>query len=291
MARPIAREGSARPSPERAHRLPVDAHRVGGRGARLAAQRREQGGLSVAGDAGDTEDRDAGAAHLQQRGANRGRSAHVEPPGRLRHQHDRGCLRKLPAHDELLQVAAREGTCIRPHSAAAYVMGVDAPPGERRDGAWPQQAVAHQLVGKVAMDDAEQCPDYYRDASPAAGIEGTRDLIAYVRAMPGNEGALVRPVITPRFIPSCTDPLLEGLGVLAEETAARRRRRRRRAARDATRPPSDCANSRRPAMRSPRCATGLSSHHARRRMAGARMTDRHRAVTHVVVAPPSRICR
>lgn len=75
------------------------------------------------------------------------------------------------------------------------------------------------LVGKVAMDDAEQCPDYYRDASAAAGIEGTRDLIAYVRAMPGNEDALVRPVITPRFIPSCTDPLLEGLGDLAEETA------------------------------------------------------------------------
>ena len=75
------------------------------------------------------------------------------------------------------------------------------------------------LVGKVAMDDAEQCPNGYRDASAAAGIEGTRDLIAYVRAMPGNRGALVRPVITPRFIPSCTDRLLEGLGALAEETA------------------------------------------------------------------------
>ena len=75
------------------------------------------------------------------------------------------------------------------------------------------------LVGKVAMDDTEQCPDYYRDASAAAAIGGTRDLIAYVRAMPGNEDGLVRPVITPRFIPSCTDGLLEGLGLLAQETA------------------------------------------------------------------------
>ena len=49
-------ETAARPSPERACGLPVDAHRVGGRGARLAAQRREQGRLSVAGDTGDTED-------------------------------------------------------------------------------------------------------------------------------------------------------------------------------------------------------------------------------------------
>ena len=75
------------------------------------------------------------------------------------------------------------------------------------------------LVGKVAMDDPHQCPDYYRDASATAAIEGTRDLIAYVQALPGNEAGLVRPVITPRFIPSCTDRLLEGLGALAQETA------------------------------------------------------------------------
>jgi guanine deaminase len=36
--------------------------------------------------------------------------------------------------------------------------------------------------------------------------------------MPGNTGGLVRPVITPRFIPSCTDALLEALGAIARET-------------------------------------------------------------------------
>ena len=74
------------------------------------------------------------------------------------------------------------------------------------------------FVGKVAMDDPEQCPDYYRDPSADAAIAGTRDLISYVRTLPGNENALVRPMITPRFIPSCTDPLLEGLGALAGES-------------------------------------------------------------------------
>ena len=74
------------------------------------------------------------------------------------------------------------------------------------------------FVGKVAMDDPAQCPDYYRDPSADAAIAGTRDLIAYVQTMPGNENALVHPMITPRFIPSCTDPLLEGLGTLAGES-------------------------------------------------------------------------
>jgi guanine deaminase len=46
----------------------------------------------------------------------------------------------------------------------------------------------------------------------------TRALIAFIRTMPGNESGLVRPVITPRFVPACTDALLEGLGALALET-------------------------------------------------------------------------
>jgi guanine deaminase len=77
----------------------------------------------------------------------------------------------------------------------------------------PQRA----LIGRVAMDHPEQCPAYYRDASAAAAEAGTRALIDYVHAMPGNAG-LVKPVITPRFIPSCTDQLLYQLGALARET-------------------------------------------------------------------------
>ncbi|QIG52145.1 guanine deaminase [Nordella sp. HKS 07] len=70
------------------------------------------------------------------------------------------------------------------------------------------------VVGRVAMDDERQCPDYYRDASPDEGIDLTRQFIHRLRALPGNEKALVRPAVTPRFIPSCSDRLLAGLGEL-----------------------------------------------------------------------------
>ncbi len=71
------------------------------------------------------------------------------------------------------------------------------------------------LVGKVVMDDPDACPDYYRDASAEEAVAETRAFIAHVRALPGNDRVL--PVITPRFIPSCTDAALEGLGLLAAE--------------------------------------------------------------------------
>jgi guanine deaminase len=73
------------------------------------------------------------------------------------------------------------------------------------------------LIGRVAMDHPDQCPSYYRDASAASAEADTRAFIEYVRTMPGNRG-LISPVITPRFIPSCTDELLQRLGALARET-------------------------------------------------------------------------
>lgn len=70
------------------------------------------------------------------------------------------------------------------------------------------------FVGKVAMDNPLQCPDFYRDASSAESLLQTRALIEHVNALPGD---LVYPVVTPRFIPSCTDELLSGLAKLARE--------------------------------------------------------------------------
>lgn len=74
------------------------------------------------------------------------------------------------------------------------------------------------LIGRVAMDDAQQCPEYYRDASAASAAALTRAFIDYVHSMPGNSSGLIRPVITPRFIPACSDDLLVRLGSLARET-------------------------------------------------------------------------
>jgi guanine deaminase len=73
------------------------------------------------------------------------------------------------------------------------------------------------LIGKVAMDNAEECPDYYRDASPQAALDGTLALIDFIRSHPENTENRVLPVVTPRFIPSCTDATLEGLGAIASE--------------------------------------------------------------------------
>ncbi|WP_137151849.1 guanine deaminase [Devosia sp. FKR38] len=73
------------------------------------------------------------------------------------------------------------------------------------------------LVGKVVMDDPAACPDFYRDATPAAAVADTRAVIEYIRSHPDNAAGRVLPVITPRFIPSCTDDALSGLGQLAAE--------------------------------------------------------------------------
>lgn len=73
------------------------------------------------------------------------------------------------------------------------------------------------LVGKVVMDEPTQCPDYYRDSSMQAALEETRAFVDHVRTMPGNSASLVKPVVTPRFIPSCTDEALSGLGAIARE--------------------------------------------------------------------------
>lgn len=77
------------------------------------------------------------------------------------------------------------------------------------------------LVGKVAMDHPEATPDYYRDASAEAAVAGSRAVINHIRAHPGNAAGRVQPVITPRFIPSCSDEALAGLGQLAQDCGCR----------------------------------------------------------------------
>jgi guanine deaminase len=71
------------------------------------------------------------------------------------------------------------------------------------------------LVGRVAMDHPDTTPEWYRDPDAAAGIAASRTSIDEIRGL-GSD--LVGPIITPRFIPACTDELLAGLGALAAET-------------------------------------------------------------------------
>ncbi len=70
-----------------------------------------------------------------------------------------------------------------------------------------QDAGMGAMVGKVAMD--RNCPDGLSE-NVKAYIDGQESLIAEA-----NSTALVRPIITPRFIPSCTPELLHVCGELA----------------------------------------------------------------------------
>lgn len=71
-------------------------------------------------------------------------------------------------------------------------------------------------IGKVAMDNPDECPDYYRDADSKAAIAATEDFI--IRLMKRGESTIqgLVPVITPRFAPSCTDEAMAGLGELVK---------------------------------------------------------------------------
>lgn len=71
------------------------------------------------------------------------------------------------------------------------------------------------LVGKVVMDNPDQCPDYYRDESTEMALKETEEFIISVQELHQQTKQGVYPVVTPRFIPSCTDEALKGLGELA----------------------------------------------------------------------------
>lgn len=73
------------------------------------------------------------------------------------------------------------------------------------------------LVGKVVMDDPEQNPENYRDADPQTALADTEEFILAVRELSKTTKQGVFPVVTPRFIPSCTDEALKGLGALAKK--------------------------------------------------------------------------
>ena len=76
------------------------------------------------------------------------------------------------------------------------------------------------FVGRVAMDHPEGTPDWYRDGSAAEAVAASARSIEAIRAIDDERG-LVEPIITPRFIPACSDAALEGLGELAADTGVR----------------------------------------------------------------------
>ncbi len=76
------------------------------------------------------------------------------------------------------------------------------------------------LIGKVVMDDPATTPEYYRDADAASAITETAHFIDEVRKLPQTFRD-VHPLVIPRFVPSCTDEALAGLGRLASDLDVR----------------------------------------------------------------------
>ncbi|TLS27560.1 hypothetical protein PpBr36_04605 [Pyricularia pennisetigena] len=71
------------------------------------------------------------------------------------------------------------------------------------------------LVGKVCMDQLS--PDWYREESDEVSLQAARDSIAHISKI-DPEFQTVKPIITPRFAPSCSVELLSALGRLHAET-------------------------------------------------------------------------
>lgn len=72
------------------------------------------------------------------------------------------------------------------------------------------------LVGRVCMDEARICPAWYRDESAEDSVEKTKAVVDYVRGQ-DPRGELVRPIVTPRFAPSCTPAAMRELGAMARK--------------------------------------------------------------------------
>ena len=73
------------------------------------------------------------------------------------------------------------------------------------------------LVGKVVMDDPAANPDFCRDQSAEEAVAETEKFIDEVLNIQERYDQKVYPVITPRFIPSCTDEALEEVGKLVDK--------------------------------------------------------------------------
>jgi guanine deaminase len=85
-----------------------------------------------------------------------------------------------------------------------------------------QDAGIRAFIGKLSMDISSR-PTYV-EASAAGSLKAAREFINALRSeyeqLPDYE-VLVEPIITPRFIPTCSDELLHGLGHLAAQENVR----------------------------------------------------------------------
>lgn len=85
-----------------------------------------------------------------------------------------------------------------------------------------QAAGIRAFVGKLSMDISSR--KTYVEDSADQSLDAAKSFIGEVRSCFAHlpkERQLIEPVLTPRFVPTCSDKLLSGLGSLSEIENAR----------------------------------------------------------------------
>jgi guanine deaminase len=67
--------------------------------------------------------------------------------------------------------------------------------------------------------NSDLSPTYYRDASVESSVADSKASVEYIRSF-NPTGTIVRPIVTPRFAPSCTSECLSAIGKLARDEDA-----------------------------------------------------------------------
>lgn len=85
-----------------------------------------------------------------------------------------------------------------------------------------QNAGIRAFVGKLSMDISSR--KSYMESSSQESLDAARSFTNRVRSSVAHlplSQRLVEPVLTPRFVPTCSDDLLSGLGSLSESLDVR----------------------------------------------------------------------
>ncbi|KAJ5697688.1 hypothetical protein N7488_011372 [Penicillium malachiteum] len=114
----------------------------------------------------------------------------------------------LRVYDEVVARTLAHGTTFASYFATIHVPATNA-----------LAALCHihgqrAFIGRVCMDNHDECPSYYVDQSAEEGFNAAISTIDYIQTLDPN-GTLINPIVTPRFAPSCSNESLDGLGKLA----------------------------------------------------------------------------
>ncbi|KAJ5979786.1 Amidohydrolase 1 [Penicillium waksmanii] len=112
----------------------------------------------------------------------------------------------LLKYDQVVSRTLAHGTTCASYFATIHV------PATNALAAICQTRGQRAFIGRVCMDEPGFCPDYYRDLSAEDSLSATKDTIHYIHTL-DPKGALVKPIVTPRFAPTCSRPSLTALAI------------------------------------------------------------------------------